>query len=281
MINTKNRKFVRLLFQLTAIVLAITMLAGCGKKAPDAPASEGRPSEEGQAEEAPQPNDAGTDTETPGSPATASESYGAYIEAKGQLLTRLSDALANNPGTEFDSMSLLGISMVDLALLPASSFGLGEESANLALGFLGAKDIVYSENGNQYSVKYKGEDGINYELQGEYDKAEDALKCISIVDGKETLTSEHRKTSYGYVGQTYVIGDDGSTYLYLLTVTGTDGVVGMSEASEKPAALTGSEAIDFPKQCQEWYAIDGNKVTGVTSDGREISFDYTPSEDGE
>ena len=66
------------------------------------------------------------------------------------------------------------------------------------------------------------------------------------------------------MGQTYVIGDDGSTYLYLLTVTGTDGVVGMSEASEKPAALTGSEAIDFPKQCQEWYAIDGNKVTGVT-----------------
>jgi hypothetical protein len=53
----------------------------------------------------------------------------------------------------------------------------------------------------------------------------------------------------------------------------------MSQVSEPPKALTGNESIDFPKQCKEWYAIEGDAVTGVTSDGEEISFTYTPSED--
>ncbi|HHT65353.1 MAG TPA: hypothetical protein GX017_04600 [Clostridiales bacterium] len=282
MFLTKRRRPKQLLYQLTAMILIVLLLVSCGGKTTtgDEMNDKGANSES---------QDIGSDnsgspatvSDNSGSPAIASESYSAYIQAKGELLTRLSDALASNPETAFSSMSLLGISMVDLALLPASSFGLGEASANMALGFLRAEDIVYSENGNQYSVKYKGEDGSNYELQGEYDKSADALKCTSLVDGKETLTSEHRKTSYGYVSQTYVVNDDGSTYVYQLTATGNDGVVGMSKASEKPSSLTGSESIDFPKECQEWYAIDGNKVTGVTADGNEISFDYTPSEDGE
>ena len=38
--------------------------------------------------------------------------------------------------------------------MSASGFGLGQEAASLALGFLGAEDIEYSENENQYIVKY-------------------------------------------------------------------------------------------------------------------------------
>jgi len=189
--------------------------------------------------------------------------------------------LSSNPDTALHSILFLDIITVDMALIPASFFGIGQEAATTSLSEFGFKDAEYSENGNKYSVKYKNAQGRQYELQGEYDKSADALKCTSLVDGKETLTSEHRKTSYGYVSQTYVVNDDGSTYVYQLTATGNDGVVGMSKASEKPSSLTGSESIDFPKECQEWYAIDGNKVTGVTADGNEISFDYTPSEDGE
>ena len=295
MYSTKKRRSMQLLYQLTAMILIVLLFVSCGGKTTtgdemnDKGQSEVVEKTDKQQGANSESQDIGSDnsgspatvSDNSGSPAIASESYSAYIQAKGELLTRLSDALASNPETAFSSMSLLGISMVDLALLPASSFGLGEASANMALGFLRAEDIVYSENGNQYSVKYKGEDGSNYELQGEYDKSADALKCTSLVDGKETLTSEHRKTSYGYVSQTYVVNDDGSTYVYQLTATGNDGVVGMSKASEKPSSLTGSESIDFPKQCQEWYAMNGNRVTGLTADGDEISFDYTPSEDGE
>ena len=262
------------------IILIVLMLVNCGGNAPsggDKPDDEEKPGVESQSDE--QQQDVASDT--PGAPANASESFGNYIEAKGELIGIITDALTNNPGTELDSVSLLGVTMVDMALLPASSFGLGQEAAITTLGLLGAEDVVYSENGNQYSVKYRNAEGKQFELQGVYDKAADALKCTSFTEGKEDLISEYRKTSFGYVGQVYVIGEDGSTYVYQLAVSGKDGAVGISEVSAKPSALTGNETIDFPKQCKEWYAIKGNDFTGVTSDGRELSFVYTPSEDGE
>ncbi|HHU63142.1 MAG TPA: hypothetical protein GXZ32_02870 [Clostridiales bacterium] len=279
MFKTKNRKPVKFILQLTAMVLIMLLLASCSGNIPSIKeeSDDGRkPGVEAQSDE--QQNAA---SDTPGAPATAAESYGNYIKAKGELITILTDALANNPGTELDSMSLIGVTMVDMALLPASSFGLGHEAAITTLGLLGAEDVVYSENGNQYSVKYRNAEGKQFELQGVYDKAADALKCTSFTEGKEDLISEYRKTSFGYVGQVYVIGEDGSTYVYQLAVSGKDGAVGISEVSAKPSALTGNETIDFPKQCKEWYAIKGNDFTGVTSDGRELSFVYTPSEDGE
>src|SRR5690606_8733072 len=148
------------------------------------------------------------------------QSFGAYTEAKSELVSILTDALTSNPGTELESMSFLGMTMVDPALIPASCFGLGESTANATLKVLGAKDVAYSESGNQYIVKYQGAQGEQYEVQGEYDKAADALKCVSKLDGKEALISEYRKTSFGYVGQIYTIGEDGSTYVYQIAISG-------------------------------------------------------------
>jgi hypothetical protein len=286
MFKTKNRKPVKFVLQLTAMILIVLLLVSCSGNIPTSKEESddgGKPGVEAQSDEQQgedqKQQDAASDT--PGAPATASESYGNYIKAKGELITTLTDALTNNPGTELDSMSLLGVTMVDMALLPASCFGLGQEAAITTLGFLGAEDVVYSENGNQYSVKYRGNEGEQFELQGVFDKAADALKCTSFIDGKESLISEHRKTSFGYIGQIYAINDDGSTYVYQLAVSGKNGAVGISEVSAAPPALTGNETIDFPKQCTEWYAIEGDAFTGVTSDGRELSFVYTPSEDAE
>ena len=302
MFITKNRFSMQIVSQIIAMVLVVLLLVSCGGKAPaggDKAVDQEKPEEavdqekpneaiepdeqqdadpDGQEETEPEQTQ-DVDSDTSGSPANAAESFGAYIQAKGEMVTRLSDALSNNPGTELYSMNLLSVILLDIALMPASGFGLGQEAASLALGFLGAEDIEYSENENQYIVKYRNEKGEQFELQGVYDKAVDSLKCTSLKDGKESLSSEYRKTSYGYVSQFYSINDDGSTYLYQLTVSGKDGVLGISEASAAPSELTGSEALDFPKQCQEWYAIEGDDVTGVTSDGNEISFVYTPSED--
>ena len=92
---------------------------------------------------------------------------------------------------------------------------------------------------------------------------------------------DYRKTSFGYIAQIYSVDEDGATVVFKLTLSGKNGAVGISRESAEPPALTGSETIDFPKQCPEWYSIDGDAVTGVTSDGRELSFVYTPSENGE
>ncbi|HHY82011.1 MAG TPA: hypothetical protein GX505_04945 [Clostridiales bacterium] len=285
MFTAKNRSTMQIVYRLTAIILAVLLLASCAR---NVPSSEDKPDDKGKPEVTVQPEDKGSDnsgqqqdkgSNAPGSPATAAESYSNFATAKGDVITMLSDALANNPDTALYSMSLLGVVMVDLAMLPASSFGLGQEAANTALGFLGLKDIEYTESGNQYSVKHTRDDGRKYELQGVYDKAADSLKCKAFLDGSHCLTYEYRKTSYGYVAQIFSIGDDGSAYVYKLAFSDRNGAVGMSEESAEPPALTGSETIDFPKQCPEWYAIDGDAVTGVTSDGKELSFVYTPSED--
>jgi hypothetical protein len=280
MLTTKSRSPMQFAYQLTAMILIVLLLVSCGGNTPsgkDKPDDEGKPVDAVQSDEQQGEQDVGSDMS--GSPATAAQSFSAYMEAKSEVISILSDALVSNPGTELDSMSLLGVIMVDMALLPASSFGIGQEAASMTLGFLGADDVVYSEKGNQYSVKYRSDKGEQFELQGVFDKAADALKCTSLKDGKESLISEHRKTSFGYVGQVYVINEDGSTYLYKLAVSGKNGAVGISESSAAPPSLTGSESIDFPKECPEWYAIKGDAFTGVTSDGRELSFVYTPSED--
>src|SRR5690554_1362995 len=99
MFTTKNRSFNKLIYQLTAMILVVLLLGGCGGNIPsseDKPDDEGKPElvkpeaekpevekpeaaiqpEEQQGATSEQQQDAGSDT--PGSPATASESYGAF-----------------------------------------------------------------------------------------------------------------------------------------------------------------------------------------------------------
>jgi hypothetical protein len=64
----------------------------------------------------------------------------------------------------------------------------------------------------------------------------------------------------------------------MIAVEGEDGTVGISLNTDKPAALTGSESADFPKSCAEWYSVKGTTITGKTSDGTDLNFEYTPTE---
>ena len=121
------------------------LLVSCGGNAPsggDKPDVEEKPdvtAPQDEEEDVNTQQQQDEDSDTPGAPASASESYSAYIQAKGELITKLTDALANNPGTEFTSMSLLGVSMVDLAMLPASSFGLGRGGGYHGAWFPGSR----------------------------------------------------------------------------------------------------------------------------------------------
>ncbi len=285
MSKTGNKSTLQFVLRETALMLVLLLLVSCGSGNPSGggkPVDSGKPDKTTQPVETTQPNDQkdpDTNVTGPGSSSTPAESFEVYLEAKTEVLATLSDALANNPGTELDTMSLLGVMMVDMALLPATSFGLGKEVATATLGILGAADVEYSEKGNEYSIKYKGNEGEKYEVTGEFDPKVNALKTAAIIDGKETLVSEYRQTSFGYVSQVYTINDDGKASVYHLAISGKNGMVGISEATSAPAGLSGNEAIDFPKESKEWYAIDGDQFTGVTSDGRELSFKYTPSDD--
>ena len=207
----------------------------------------------------------------------ASAFYGAYIEAKSAVLDRLMDGIGNNPDTMMSAFSFLGIAMSDLYLLPAMYFGLGEVDVAAALAMMGAKDVKYSEQGNQYTVTYKNSNDKDATLVGTYDKGR-SLLAIGTTDGVENVYSDVYRTSFGYVGQFYVVADDGTATLYQVAISGSDGVFGVITGADRPAPLTGNESADFPKSAKEWYAINGSSITGLTAEGKSVSFEYVPSE---
>ena len=114
-------------------------------------------------------------------------------------------------------------------------------------------------------------------MAGTYDKGR-SLVAGGTTDGKENVYAEIYRTAFGYVGQFYFIADDGTTTLYQVSVSGADGAFSVATGIDRPAALTGNESVDFPKNAKEWYAINGSTITGVTSEGKSVSFEYVPSE---
>lgn len=208
---------------------------------------------------------------------TASAFYSAYMEAKSAVLTPLMDAIGNNPDTMMSAFSFLGITMSDLYLLPAMYFGLGETSVATALAMMGAKDVTYSEQGNQYTVTYKDSNDKAATLTGTYEKGK-SLIAVGSTNGTENVFAETYRTAFGYVGQFYFIADDGTATLYQVAISGKDGVFGVVSGGQRPAPLAGNEPADFPKSAKEWYAISGDNVTGMTAEGKSINFTYVPSE---
>ena len=276
--------------KLLSIALAILMFAfvltGCAKAndaasqaASDAVSDAVTAAENGDSAEAAKAAEAAVeDVQQNGADSdTASAFYSAYMQAKSDVLTPLMDALGNNPDTMMSTMFFLGVTMSDLYLLPAMYFGLGETSVATALAMMGAKDVTYNEQGNQYTVTYKDSNDKTVTLTGTYEKGK-SLVTVGSTDGTENVFAETYRTAFGYVGQFYIIADDGTASLYQVSISGKDGVFGIVAGEPRPAPLTGTEPADFPKSAKEWYAISGNNVTGITSDGKSISFTYVPSE---
>jgi len=212
----------------------------------------------------------------PVSDGTPASSYSAFLEAKSAVFTRLSDGLTQKD--LMAGMTVAGFGLADLMMLPVSFCGIGKEAAEAGLAMFNATGVNYSESGNTYTISYTGEDGALNAFTATYDAASDALSCTVQENGKDSFFAEYRRTSYGYASQYYFLNDDGTASLYQFTVSGEDGVLGYSSAqSSKPAALTGSEAADFPAALPEWYGIKGSAITGVSSDGSKLDFEYTPS----
>ena len=197
---------------------------------------------------------------------TPQQSYAAYMEAKSGLTTALTDALADDPDYEMESMVLLGVVLVDIVIMPATVLGAGQEAAVTALGMFGATDVKYTQNGNRYTVTYKNQDGEAYEFQAKYDPAADALVCEVTSGGEDAgVYYEYRKAPFGYVGQIYTFESDVLTEAYQISVHENGGVIGIFESDKRPAALTGGEAKDFPKACPQWYAtVSYTHLTGVS-----------------
>lgn len=264
-----------------SLVLIATVFSGCAKAkdaATEAVSDAIAAADDSTAEVVTEAADLAETAEESGSDSdTASAFYSAYVESKSIVLGKITDGLTNNPDTLMTAMSFLGATLSDLYLLPAMYFGLGESSVSTALAMMGAKDVIYDEQGNTYTVTYQNSDEQEVKLTGTYEKGK-SLVCVGTTAGVENVFSEVYRTAFGYVGQFYGVSDDGTSTLYQFAINGEDGVVGLSSSAERPSALSGSESADFAKSAKEWFAINGSTITGVDAEGKSISFEYVPSE---
>lgn len=247
----------KLIFILLVVIMFSNILAGCGAPSADPELK----------------TDDGINAPTTGY--SVSDSYSRYNTAKTDMVSNISDALTSNSDTVFVSLKLAGVFTADISLVPASLFGLGQEGVVAGMQVFGHTDVKYTENGNNYTIEYTDSEGKVYCFNGTYDASADSLITNVTENGVDIIYSEYRKTSFGYIGQHYISSEE-SSLLYQFSIKGNDGVIGISEGTAKPAGLTGGEADDFPSNCIEWYAIDGNTVTGKTADGAAVNFEYIP-----
>lgn len=84
------------------------------------------------------------------------------------------------------------------------------------------------------------------------------------------------RTPYGFAGQTYTGGLSMLDYLYLISISGDTGIIGIVPDSPSPDPLTGQKDFDFPKTAPEWHHYDHGRLTGVGRDGD--SFDLKDSD---
>jgi len=270
----------KVLCMLMAVLLLVVVFSGCGgpTKPDPVPKNDNESLDESTvSKETPAVSEAAGNSSDTDNGANLAESYAAYLEAKNAVIVKITDGLSNNPDAGMAVLSFLGIGMTDLALLPVSFFGMGQETMEMGLSMMGATDIQYTENGNNYTVTYSDKENKNFTYSGTYNPAADALTCTVTANGAESTYIEYRKTAFGYTGKYYFLNEDGTTSIYMIAVDGEDGIVGISTTPGKPAALTGSEAADFPKACSEWYSVKGTTITGKTSDGLDLSFEYVPT----
>ncbi|MGE4277333.1 MAG: hypothetical protein AB7E30_09215 [Lawsonibacter sp.] len=263
---------------LAAVLLAAlltTGLTGCGGR--EKPSADGgaAASERQSAQDGSDAPNAGEEQPEGDRAATGypiADSYTAYVDAKTTMTSKMIDGLSGNPDTALASLGLLGGVMVDMVMLPVSFFGMDQEAAATGLAFMNASGVEYEENADGYAIRYTDAQGRACVFEGTYDEAADALACKATNDGADSLYGEYQKTPFGYVGQYYIRNDDGTVLIYRISIQGEDGVFGISGA-DRYTPLTGAETVDFPKECEEWYAVSRNAITGVMADGTQVDVE--------
>ena len=197
-------------------------------------------------------------------------SYEAYIDAKAILLDRLISAFNQVPEAGMEaSYSLFGFSMIDYLMWPAAIIWEDDATAKQLAGVFGALDMKFERSGSKSILTYT-QDEKAATFIGEPLAGGDGYAFVASFAGQDKLRSEFVRTTYGFVGQYYHEDDDGTTTHYMLTIEGQDGTIGIQKQGGRPASLTGREGPDFPQSAPEWYRVQGNRLTGVNSEGQRL-----------
>ncbi len=194
-----------------------------------------------------------------------------YQETRGSLISNINRGIFQNLSIERGSYSeLLSIYEVD-AIMWASSILWDSDQVLEQIGRLyGIGDIKIERGKDRAVMTYTDENGAKLTFTANFYEAEGRLVMVADFEDERKPYMEFVRTPYGYAGQTYMGGAVMLNTLYLFSIEGDNGIIGIVQDSDEPDPLTGKEAYDFPKSAAEWYQYQDGKMTGVSRDGEQI-----------
>lgn len=257
-------------------VMMLSMLSGCfmfPKKFAGPPES----SQSGIGQDAQATGSAEQDSSDPASLAPATnpaQGYNNYIAVKGDAYDRVSDAAEKSDTLAFTvSMNMVGMTFIDLYLIPLTVFGTDAQAVQMALGFFGLKDVEYNGVGNEFSVSYTNSDGATIKQTCTYDPAKDQMtSTVYEADGKVSVFFEYvNQGNNTYASQYYYLSN--GSYQVMRAYFDQDNVAAFSTvtAAEEPASILGKTGLneDFVKNSESYMILKDGKITvfdkGTTS----------------
>jgi len=263
-----------------AFVFLIVMLTSCG--APSIPGNVLDPA----ASKAPGASDAPAEPDEPDAPAASSTvdtsglgpigaSFARYTDMKGKAYERVSAKIEEKPELGMYAMTLLPITMMDLALIPLTIVDMDETAAAMTLGFLGAENVKVSKDGNKRTVTYTDSEGKSVKFAADYDQATDSVQAAITDDtGKEALFFEYVKVGGGYASQYYSAESEGSTEVITAFFDESNiTAFGFKKSAGKPGSIFKNTGItaDLVKGGDTYVVMQDGKTT-VHENGQDKTY---------
>ena len=198
-----------------------------------------------------------------------------YREAKGNLISTITRGVNADPGMGITTgLSLVNIYEVDAAMWPAFVLWDTDQAVKATGAFVGMTDIEIVKTRNNAVVNYLDENGNQVTFTANYDEDNVHYKFTSDSENGNRPVMEIVKTPFGLVGQSYTGGIGMLENLYLISIEGDRGMVGVIHDTSAPSLLTGSETFDFPKlAAAEWYHYEDGRLTGVDQSGNSFEIE--------
>ncbi|NLT40734.1 MAG: hypothetical protein GXX89_09810 [Clostridiales bacterium] len=284
----------------TAVLVAfiLSMCAGCFKPIPRAPIQEGVQESEaagknGSPDDAdseisdkndgsedkggvkqPDPDDSGSDRSNVVPGAHPQAGFSNYQTAKGDALTRLTEAYESSDELVLAiGFNMLSVSVIDLNLMALSVLGEDPKLAATSLGIFGFTDIDVQVSGDTYRLTYTDSEGVHTELTCEYDAAKDQLKTLMLDDsGRIIMFFEYVRNKDTYISQYYYTDTDASYLIRCYFDKDNIAAFGSSTASAQPESIIGGSGFteEFVKN-SDFYAILKDGKLFVYNQGKEIT----------
>lgn len=250
------------------LALTLSMLSGCfmiPKNTAWPPSS----TQSGNSQDAKTTDSGEPESSVPASliPATnPTQGYNNYITAKSNATQRITDAAEKSDSLAFTvAMNMVGMAFADLYLIPLTVYGTDPQVVQMALGFLGIKDVKFDGSGNEFSISYTDSNGAAIKQTCKYDPVKDQMtSTVYEADGRISVFFEYVNLGDNTYASQYYYLSNGS-YQVMRSYFDQDNVTafGMMSATEEPASILGKTGLneDFVKNSEAYMILKDGKIT--------------------